>query len=643
MADIKVLPKSLAELIAAGEVVERPASVIKELVENAIDAGADKITVEIQRGGITYMRVTDNGSGIKHAQVPTAFLRHATSKIAKQDDLFNIGTLGFRGEALASISSVARVELLTKTKEEDFGTKYLVEGGEEKEYEEAGCPDGTTIIVRDIFYNIPARMKFLKKDNVEAMAITSVMDYLALCNPEISFKYIKDGKLSTTTNGDGNLHSAVYSVLGRDFASKLIPVDSTTENIRVKGWVSKPIHCNATRSGQYFFLNGRVIRSGAAAKALDAAYKNSAMIGKFPAAVLYIEIPLNLVDVNVHPAKTEVRFTNEKAVFDAVYYAAKNALIQGDHRPELTFKGSAAQRPQEKFVRMTAEEYRKMSEPSVTPAEKIYRDVLSSGSLLKTNSTPIFKTAPEVPKYEKEAKSERTIPVTEPVKPVSEPTLPSFFEVFEKAKPVVETAASESMSITESLTDELELEMRYIGEAFKTYIVVEYKKSLFFIDKHAAHERILFEKLKRERTIQPQLLISPVSVRLSREEHRALLDNADLMLQAGFEIEEFGSSSVLVRSVPIELAEEDIMVTVSELADGLIISGEVRSSKLEHLFHTVACKAAIKGGHNQSAKELELLARRVLSNNDIMYCPHGRPVAFELKRSELERQFGRLG
>ncbi len=644
MADIKVLPKSLAELIAAGEVVERPASVIKELVENAIDAGADKITVEIQRGGITYMRVTDNGSGIKHAQVPTAFLRHATSKITKQDDLFSIGTLGFRGEALASISSVARVELLTKTKEEDFGTRYLIEGGEEKEYEEAGCPDGTTIIVRDIFYNIPARMKFLKKDNVEAMAITSIIDYLALCNPEVSFKYIKDGKLSTTTNGDGNLHSAVYSVLGRDFAAKLIPVDSTTENIRVKGWVSKPVHCNATRSGQYFFLNGRVIRSGAAAKALDAAYKNSAMIGKFPACVLYIEIPLNLVDVNVHPAKTEVRFTNEKAVFDAVYYAAKNALIQGDHRPELTFKGSATPKPQEKFVRMTAEQYRKMSEPTATEAEKIYKDVLSSGAVLKTNPTPIFKKAPEIPKYEKETvKSEEPRFAAEPIKTAAEPTLPSFFEVFEKAKPVADVPTKEPMPITESLTDEIELEMRYIGEAFKTYIVVEYKKSLFFIDKHAAHERILFEKLKLERTVQPQLLISPVSVRLGREEHRALLDNADLMLQAGFEIEEFGSSSVLVRSVPIELAEEDIMVTVSELADGLITSGEVKSSKLEHLFHTVACKAAIKGGNNQSAKELELLAKKVLSNNDIMYCPHGRPVAFELKRSELERQFGRLG
>ena len=641
MADIKVLPKALAELIAAGEVVERPASVIKELVENAIDAGATKITVEIQHGGITYMRVTDNGSGIKHAQVPTAFLRHATSKIAKQDDLFAIGTLGFRGEALASISSVAKVELLTKTADETFGTRYVIEGGEEKEYEEAGCPDGTTIIVRDIFYNIPARMKFLKKDSTESMAITSIMDYLALCNPHVSFKFIKDSKIITSSNGDGDIYSTIYSVLGRGFAASLIPIDTATENIRVRGYISKPVNCNATRSSQYFFLNQRVIRSGAVAKALDAAYKNSAMIGKFPAAVLFIDMPNELVDVNVHPAKTEVRFTNEKAMFDAVYFAAKNALMQGDKRPELTFKATTPPKPRETFQRMTAEEYKNLSEEN-TPAEKLYQNLLNS-STFRANSTPVFKSSPIVPAVPQK-KEQKPLLSKEPEIVVSDSQkLPNFMDLLDTGKPTLKNEPEQTPALTLTYADDIELEMCYIGEAFKTYIVVEFKNSIYFIDKHAAHERILFEKLKNERTVQPQLLLSPVAVRLSREEHRALIDNSELLLQAGFEIEEFGSNSVLVRSVPIELAEQDIMLTISELAEGLLNSGTIKSSKLDNLFHTVACKAAIKGGNNQSPKELEILAKKVLSSNEIMYCPHGRPVAFELKKSEFERQFGRLG
>ncbi len=643
MADIKVLPKALAELIAAGEVVERPASVIKELVENAIDAGATKVTVEIQHGGITYMRVTDNGSGIKHAQVPTAFLRHATSKVAKEDDLFGIETLGFRGEALASIAAVAKVELLTKTADETFGTKYVIEGGEEKEYEEAGCPNGTTIIVRDIFYNIPARMKFLKKDSSETAAVTAIIDYLALSNPSVSFKFIRDSKLLTSSTGDGDLYSTVYSVLGRDFANELIPVDSVTDNVRVRGYASLPVKCKATRASQYFLLNGRVIRSGAVAKALDAAYKNSAMIGKFPAAVLYIEINPELVDVNVHPAKTEVRFTNEKTVFDAVYFAVKNALMKGDRRPELTFKSIVPPKPQETFQRMTTEEYKKMSEPKATPVEKIYRDTLAANSCFRSNETPVFKTSPTIPKVEKTEPLKQQV-LDHPMIIVSEPEkVPSYLDLFERAKPTCKEETSETLRVCENLVDDIELELIYIGEAFKTYIVVEYKKSIYFIDKHAAHERILFERLKKERTVQPQLLLSPVAVRLGRQEHRALLDNIELLAGAGFEIEEFGSSSVLVRSVPIELAEEDVMLTVCELADGLINSGTLKSEKLDRLLHTVACKAAIKGGNNQSPKELELLAKRILSNKDIMYCPHGRPVAFELKRSELERQFGRQG
>ena len=640
MADIKVLPKHLAELIAAGEVVERPASVIKELTENAIDAGATKITVEIQRGGITYMRVTDNGIGIRHDQVPTAFLRHATSKIKSENDLYSIGTLGFRGEALASISSVAKVELLTKTAEGIAGTRYVIEGGEEKEYDEAGCPEGTTIIVRDIFYNIPARMKFLKKDVSEAMAVAAVMDNIALCNPNIAIKFIKDSKTVLSTNGDGKLISVIYEVLGREFANSLIPVDATTHGVRITGMTCKPVYCRSARSGQYFFLNGRMIRSGAAAKALDTAYKNSVMVGKFPACVLFIDIPLDRVDVNVHPSKTEVRFTDEKAVFEAIYYAVKDALIKQDVRPELTFKAATTVAPKAAptFARISAEEYKKMSQKDATPVETIYKETLYRPSVLKSNDTAVFKSPIKItkPTPQSDPKPDDTVVIVSSNNDkevrysdlIKDTTVPAVSQ---------ETAFYSNMTFA----DDVELELKYIGEAYKTYIIVEFKGSIYFIDKHAAHERILFEKFKKERTVQPQLLLSPISVTLSRAEHRAVLENLDLLKEAGFDIEEFGTSSVLVRSVPTELANEDVMFTVCEIADNLLKSGKVENERLENLYHTVACRAAIKGGNNQSAAELEQLAKRILCDKDIMYCPHGRPVAFELKRSELERQFGR--
>ncbi len=641
MADIKVLPKHLAELIAAGEVVERPASVIKELTENAIDAGATKITVEIQRGGITYMRVTDNGSGIRHSEVPTAFLRHATSKVRSENDLLAIGTLGFRGEALASICSVAKVELLTKTADNITGTRYVIEGGEEKEYDEAGCPDGTTIIVRDIFYNIPARMKFMKKDVSEALAVATVMDNFALCNPNIAFKFIKDSKTILSTNGDGKLYSAIYEVLGREFASTLIPVDSATNGIRVTGLTCKPVYCRASRSGQYFFLNGRMIRSGAAIKAFENAYKNSAMIGKFPACVLCIEVPFEMVDVNVHPAKTEVRFADEKSVFEAIYYAVKNALIKGDVRPELTLKTPAqtASNGIQPFSHISTEEYKKMSQKSATPAEKLYKDALYNNTSFKSNETAIFRDSVKINSVSKPKSSasfgDDTVVIVKPAQ--KEFSYKDLIKDTTRATSVEEQVSGPAATFA----DDTELELKYIGEAYKTYIIVEFKGSIYFIDKHAAHERILFEKFKKERTVQPQLLISPISVTLSRAEHKAVVDNLELLRSAGFEIEEFGTASVLVRAVPTELANEDVMLTVCEVADNLLSSGKVENERLENLYHTVACRAAIKGGNNQSAAELEALAKRILSDNDIMYCPHGRPVAFELKRSELERQFGR--
>lgn len=661
MADIRVLPSSLAELIAAGEVVERPASVIKELIENSIDAGAKRITVEIQRGGITYMRVTDDGCGISASQVPTAFLRHATSKIKDEKDLFKIATLGFRGEALASVGAVARVELMTKTENEEIGTRYVMEGGIEKEYSETGCPKGTTIIVRDLFYNTPARMKFLKKDSSEATAVASLLDAISLSHPEISFKLIKDSKLILTTPGDGKLESACYTVLGREFASGLIPADSTTAGIRVSGMIIKPIYCRSSRSGQYVFLNNRFIRSGVVAKALDQAYKSSIMVGKFPACVLNIELPFDRVDVNVHPAKTEVRFSDEKAIFEAVYYAAKNALLASDTRPELEIKTTVKPKTPAPFERMSTEEYKARfaeKENKPTPAETVYSPYIE-----KKPSAPIYDP-PKRSEPIRSALSDFTAPLVsdnpvvlpdysvikktpEPVK-APEPTPVEIIvpKTEVKEKTIYEQVISalsdgDETYETASFLSETEVEFKYIGEAFRTYILVQYKGSLWFIDKHAAHERILYEKLKSEGVVEVQTLLSPVSVTLSREEYRVVCDNLELLASAGFEIEEFGTVSVLVRAVPACLIKTDVMVLICDIAANLVKYGTAETEILDDLYHNIACRAAIKGGNAQSDAELEKFAKEILSSNDILYCPHGRPVAFELKRSQIEKQFGR--
>ncbi len=651
MAGIKVLPKNMAELIAAGEVVERPASVIKELCENSIDASATKITVEIQRGGITYMRVTDNGSGIPHSEVPTAFLRHATSKIKNENDLFNIGTLGFRGEALASIAAVAKVEILTKTADEEMGTRYVIEGGEEKSYDVAGCPDGTTIIIRDLFYNVPARMKFLKNDASEGMAVTSIVDNIALCNPSVAMKLIKDSKTVISTNGDGELVSVVYTVLGREYIAGVIPVDSTTDGIRISGYVSKPTGCRASRSGQYFALNGRIIKSGTAVKALETAYKNSAMIGKFPNCVLNIEMPYDRVDVNVHPAKTEVRFHDERALFNAIYYAVKNSLLKLDKRPEFTIKNTTERRQEalvnnsptskddKTFIRASAEEFKRIIGREPNDRQLGFLEGVGDAAALKANSSSIYKGILEAAELSNPPKNDNKQKAQEPVA-VRERNF-SYNDYIKQD--VIEVKNPTEPEQTLLIAPETDIELKYIGEAYKTYIIVEFKGSIYFIDKHAAHERILFEKLKRERTIQPQYLITPIAVTLSRAEHKAVIDNIELLREAGFMLEEFGTVSVLVRAVPIELVDQDVMFSICEVADSLVKSQKIESEKLENLYHTVACRGAIKAGNNQSSAELELLAKRVLSSRDIMYCPHGRPVAFELKKSELERQFGRMG
>lgn len=636
MPKINLLPQEISELIAAGEVVERPASVIKEMVENCIDAEARHITVEIQRGGITYMRVTDDGCGISGEDVPLAFLRHATSKIKTGADLDRIGTLGFRGEALAATASVSKIELFSKTADENLGTHYIIEGGVEVLYEECGCNDGTTIIVRDLFYNTPARMKFLKKDVTEANSVAAVIERAALSHPEISFRLIRDNKTVLSTSGDGKLQSAIYSVLGREFSSSLIEVAPSGGTTDVSGYICKPVSCRPSRAGQYVFLNGRLVRSGTVTAAVEQAYKNSAMVGKFPAFVLNLTLPLDTVDVNVHPAKTEVRFADEKLVFNTVYYAVKNALTSGDTRPVINMTAKKPSVPEH----MTSAQYRQqgMNLPETT-VERAYSSVLPKTNTFKSDNKPIF--------MREEVKEVKSLVSSAPEKTeIRRVDLDSIIDAEPEKEPtpeIKETKVEVKPPIAEKVAEyRPEREVRFIGEAFSTYIIVEQDKSIFLIDKHAAHERILYNRLKNSISVEVQPLLAPVTVRLSQNEYDAVISNTDLLESAGFEVDDFGNCTVIVRSVPTTLIGCDIASVISETAEHLETKGIVEIEALDRIYHTVSCKAAIKAGGINSEKELIALAKEVLSNDDIRYCPHGRPVAFEIKRSDLEKQFGRI-
>ena len=616
MPKINLLPKNVSELIAAGEVVERPASVIKELVENSIDAGATVITVEINRGGITYIRVTDNGCGIAFEDVPTAFLRHATSKITKGTDLDAIGTLGFRGEALAAVSSVARVEMLTATADSQFGAHYKIEGGEEVLYEESGCPQGTTIIIRDIFYNTPARMKFLKKDISEANACAAVIDRIALSHPEIAFKFIRDGKQTLSTTGDKSVKGVVYSVLGREFSSSLIEVESANLGVTVNGLTCKPVSCRPTRNNQFTFLNGRLVRSGTVVAAVEQAYKNSAMVGKFPGFVLYINVPFEMVDVNVHPAKTEVRFSDEKLVFDSVYSAIKNAINKGDTRPEIKISTPVFN----PFQSVTAAQYKQAVIKEKTIAEEVYSKNVSLHNTLRDEATPDF-----INKYSV------VLPDGSESKPIEHKAVEKCVDILpEKEEISVDIICEDREPIV------------VIGQVFDTYIVAQMGESVYMIDKHAAHERILFNSLKKNSEISVQPLLTPLTVSLSAEEYDALICNLTLLEKSGFEVEDFGNSTVLVRAIPSFLTSEDVSSVISEIAENIFKTGLVSTTREDDLFHTIACKAAIKAGSKTSLIEMQELAEKVLYSKEIMYCPHGRPVAFEIKKRELEKQFGRI-
>ena len=634
MAKIQVLDRHTAELIAAGEVVERPSSVVKELMENAIDAGATSLTVEIENGGVRTIRVTDNGCGIAHDEVTTAFLRHATSKVRSEEDLERIGTLGFRGEALASISAVARVELITRTAEELAGTRCVIEGGGEPDVSEIGCPVGTTIFVRDLFYNVPARMKFLKKDVSEANAVAAVVDCLALSHPEISVRFVRDGKETLLTPGDDNAHSCIYSVFGREFANGLIPVEYSLGGVRVYGYISKPVNARSNRTMQHFFVNGRYVKTRTAAAALERAFQGNIMIGKFPSCVLHVDMAAELVDANVHPAKIEVRFVNERPVFDAVYHGVKSALAEGDTPKQAAFSAVKLQEiaPQAEQVHFTV------------PVEKPTPAVVETAPAVSG-----FKKRPLNPEVISEETTkpmplrDRTTPLYGKPDITVDMPVPKVIKMEEPAPPIAVPPASPLEQKTETPVPVVEEEpITYLGEVYRTYLLVQKGESIFFIDKHAAHERILYNKLRQTTQKDAQLLLTPVSVPLSHKEYEAILPHLSLLSDAGFDVEEF-DGTVLVRSVPMMLTGEDIPALIEEIADGFL-SGkqEIELDKLSWIYHSVACRAAVKAGDRQSPKELESLVRRVLNDDEVRYCPHGRPVCFELTRKELEKQFGRI-
>ncbi len=648
MAHIEVLDKQVAELIAAGEVVDRPASVVKELVENSIDAGATALTVEIKHGGVTFIRVSDDGSGIARQEVPTAFLRHATSKVRKQDDLDQISTLGFRGEALASVAAMAQVEMFTRTQDELAGTHYRIAGGEQEVWEEAGCAQGTTLVIRDLFYNTPARMKFLKSDAAESRAVGAVLDHIALSHPEVSIRFLRDGKEELHTPGDGNLKSAVYAVYGREFTLGLIPVEYELNGVKVFGFISKPSAARPNRSMQQFFINGRCVKTRTVMAALEEAFKGSLMVGKFPACILHLELSCQAVDVNVHPTKLEVRFFNERPVFDAVYHGVKTALNEGDTPASLVFPAES----QQKNIRLETPQKDPMKHPKPS-AKSPFSQALSASPNLPAKpkgSPPVF--FPKAPDefrdgpsmlndsvksntFTKQPPERQKTPVSVKKPPVSQPAFFSDGPVPEGAE---EMAPSGQVRLSSTQ------EPRLLGEAFGTYILAELNsEELLLIDKHAAHERLLYEQLKEQQSSQgAQMLLEPVTVTLSKQEYAAVLDALEMFAEAGFELEDFGAGTVLVRSAPLALEKGDLAGAVMEMA-GYLESAktDLTCEQIDWLYHNIACRAAVKAGDVSAPLELAALAKRLQEHPEIRYCPHGRPVSIVIKRQDLEKQFGR--
>ncbi len=666
MPKIHCLERHVANLIAAGEVVERPASVVKELTENAIDAGATAVAVEIQRGGMGYIRVTDNGCGMEPEDAETAFLRHATSKIQNAFDLEAIGTLGFRGEALAAIAAVARVELMTRTADREFGTGLTLEGGKVVEREVVGCPEGTTMIVRNLFYNTPARLKFMKRDVAEGAAVYAVVQHVALSHPEVSFRFVREGKEELLTPGDGDLRSAVYAVLGREVALGMLPCKRKDEELSVEGFISRPTCCRGNRSGQHFFVNGRYVKSRTMSAALEQAYQNQKMVGKFPGCVLRVACKLNAVDVNVHPAKTEVKFTSERKLFDAVYYTVKETLEAEQGHPQAELKPKAPPKqdqvtPNQTFFRtMTAEEYRRTGQvlhskrqspapPREDPFETAMRqrrqEVRPSELVrIPEAADPIVVSAVEDRALVEQAVDncvEKSVETVE--NPLYNPGV-SQVEPVETQKPepirLGQTPAPAPAEQPEETPDTAA--WRLAGELFDTYVIVEQGDRAYLIDKHAAHERMNFDRMRAaDWKPMSQLLLTPQMLHLAPEECGVLLEQMGLLEQFGFAVESFGGDEVLVREAPNDLSADQIEPALEEIASKLLLTGTADPAAVrDEVLHTMACKAAIKGGWKNDRAELEVVARAVMSGQ-VKYCPHGRPVAIELSRQQLEKQFKR--
>ena len=699
MPKINVLSREVSELIAAGEVIDRPASVVKELLENAIDAGANIITVEIKNGGRTYIRITDNGCGIASEDVPTAFLRHATSKIAEKDDLNAIGTLGFRGEALASVCAVAKVSVLTKRAEDELGTRYEISGSEETVYEPAGCPDGTTFIIRDIFYNVPARLKFLKKDISEANKVSEIVTKLALSHPEISFKYIRDNKPELVTAGDGKVFSSIYSVFGRDFAGGLLPVDYTHNGVHIGGYICKPLCGKPNRKFQRFFVNNRYVRSDICVNALEEAYTNTIMVGRFPSCVLYLDVPPDIVDVNVHPTKIEVRFSDNALVREAVYFAVKNSLMTKDKTEKMVFEQKRNFTDKELYVdhdivkseqlRFSFDDKRSdstvpesktpvkaampvppvlrqepaRSKPSVViendepPVDnKAQKNDVHEDLFLKTlrdiNSVP-YKDRPvfdEKPEPEKKADIQpepvnEQIPVSDKKDEVITSAAPVDFENDENEYQFISGKSFEKPKV-EIVSDEEPEPVKpvIIGEIFKTYIILQAGDDMYMIDKHAAHERVLFEKIRHKADeLEPQLFLEPVMVLLSYDEYDAISENTEKIRTLGFEIECDVAPTVAVKGMPLVLGDMNPADIIPELAKNFIdCKADPKLELFDEMFHSMACKAAIKANDDNDILELQSLVNAVYGNNDIRYCPHGRPVMIKLTKKDIEKQFRRI-
>ena len=656
MPKINLLDKSVYELIAAGEVIERPSSVIKELAENSIDAGAASITVEIKRGGISYLRVTDDGCGISHEDIPTAFMRHATSKVYTQDDLDSINTLGFRGEALASVCAVSRVELLTKQREDQLGSIYRIEAGEPVEYDRAGCADGTTIIIRDLFYNTQARLKFLKKDVTEGNYCASVIEKLALSHPGISFRFIRDGRQTMLSSGDGEYYSAVYAVFGKQFAAGLIPVENVYQNTAVTGYVSSPLFTRANRSMQNFFVNGRSVKSPLCCAALEEAFRNTIMVGKFPSCVLCVNTDPSQVDANIHPTKTEVRFTNEKIVFDAVYFAVKNALMGYDESREIKLNTAPA-----RAENIPQPERARSSEPLRTASAQVIEEPPKTMPIPSGRDAVIYpQEKREPPKFTLRQETPQPAQFTQPL-PAAEQTympelvpakkpepketplsdLPGFAFLSEKSfekKP--ESVPQEPDPVIPQ--ERPKEQIRVVGELFKTYIVCESTEGMILIDKHAAHERVNFERLKKGFDSSAQLLMQPEEVYLTPEEFNGMSEYADKLAQVGI-IMEFTDGKARVTGLP-QMLDKIPPAEIVECIAKIVSQGNTNAEGelFDDMLHTVACKASIRGNEDNDILELQVLAQEVFNNPDIRYCPHGRPVMTQISRKQIERYFGRV-